>query len=29
MNFYDVGNSKEIYDLYMKMMEKTRLLALR
>jgi hypothetical protein len=29
VDIYDAGNSKEIYDLCMKMMEKTRLLGAR
>jgi hypothetical protein len=29
VDFYDEGNSKEIYELNMKMMEKTRLLGIR
>jgi hypothetical protein len=28
VDFYDAGNSKEIYELNMKMVEKTRILAL-
>jgi hypothetical protein len=29
VDIYDAGNSKEIYEMNMKMMEKTRLLTLR
>jgi hypothetical protein len=29
VDFYDAGNSKEIYEMNMKMMEKTRILAAR
>jgi hypothetical protein len=29
VDFYDAGNSKEIYELNMKMMEKTRILGVR
>jgi hypothetical protein len=29
VHFYDAGNSKEIYELNIKMMEETRFLAIR